>query len=40
MREILSSNKVICNECSLVVSYQFHPDDESRISPKTLVNFY
>jgi len=35
MREIRNSNKVNYKECSLVVGYQFHPDDESRISPKS-----
>jgi len=40
MRVIRSSINVNYTECSLVVRYQFHPDDESRISYKTLVNFY
>lgn len=40
MREIRRSNKVNYKERSLVVSYKFHPDDESNISHKTLVNFY
>jgi hypothetical protein len=40
MRVIRSSNNINYKECSLVVRYQFHPDDESRISPRTLENFY